>query len=126
MGIEPFLLASSLIGVLAQRLVRVLCPHCKQPHTPTEMERVLGVGENIYAAAGCPQCNNSGYRGRTGIHELLVVNDAVRQMIHRHDSEEAILQAVRPVTRSIRDDGLRLVREGITTLEEVLRVTQEE
>jgi general secretion pathway protein E len=126
MGIEPFLLASSLIGVLAQRLVRVLCPHCKRPHTPTDMERVLGITQTIYAAGGCAECNNSGYRGRTGIHELLVVNDAVRQMIHRQDSEEAILQAVRPVTPSIRDDGLRLVREGITTLEEVLRVTQEE
>ncbi len=126
MGIEPFLLASSLLGVMAQRLVRVLCPHCKKPHAPSEMEKVLGIRETIYAAAGCPQCNNSGYRGRTGIYELLVVSEQVRQLIHAEASEEAIVQAVRGSCRSIRDDGVERVRAGITTLEEVLRVTQEE
>ncbi len=126
MGIEPFLLASSLLGVMAQRLVRVLCPHCKQPHAPSEMEKVLGLRDTIYAAVGCSQCNNSGYRGRTGIYELLVVNEQVRQMIHAEAGEEAIVQAVRGSCRSIRDDGVERVRAGITTLEEVLRVTQEE
>jgi general secretion pathway protein E len=127
MGIEPFLLASSLLGVMAQRLVRVLCPHCKRPHTPSEMEeKALGIRETIYAAVGCPHCNNSGYRGRTGIYELLVVNEQVRQMIHAESSEEAIVQAVRSHSRSIRDDGIERVRAGLTTLEEVLRVTQEE
>lgn len=128
MGIEPFLLASSLLGVLAQRLVRVLCPHCKEARKPTPMEQALGLRGDapIYHAKGCPQCNNMGYRGRTGIYELLVVDENVRQMIHEQDSEENILQAVRGHARSIRDDGIQRVREGITTLEEVLRATQEE
>lgn len=128
MGIEPFLLASSLLGVLAQRLVRVLCPHCKELHQPTAMEQTfLGLqGATIYRAKGCAQCNSTGYRGRTGIYELLAVDESVRQMIHGEDSEEHLLQAVRPHARSIRDDGIQRVREGITTLEEVLRVTQED
>ena len=128
MGIEPFLLASSLLGVLAQRLVRVLCPHCKEPHKPSAMEQTfLGLGgATIYHAKGCPQCNNSGYRGRTGIYELLVVDEQVRQMIHNEDAEEALVRAIRPHSRSIRDDGIERVRAGVTTLEEVLRVTQED
>lgn len=128
MGIEPFLLASSLLGVLAQRLVRVLCPLCKEARKPTAMEQAfLGLqGSTIYHATGCAQCNGSGYRGRTGIYELLVVDESVRQMIHGQDSEEHLLQAVRPHARSIRDDGVQRVREGVTTLEEVLRVTQED
>lgn len=128
MGIEQFLLASSLIGVLAQRLVRVLCPHCKAAYTPSSMEQAfLGLdGATVFRAVGCAHCNNTGYRGRTGIYELLAVDEKVRQMIHSHDTEESIIQVVRPVTRSIRDDGVLRVRDGITTLEEVLRVTQED
>ena len=128
MGIEPFLLASSLIGVLAQRLVRLLCPHCKKPHTPSPSELALLGGDSgtIYSAVGCDQCNQTGYRGRTGIYELLTVDEHVRQMIHEQDTEEAILQAVRPRATSIRDDGIARVREGRTTIEEVLRVTQED
>lgn len=128
MGIEPFLLASSLIGVLAQRLVRVLCPHCKEPRKPSAMEQTfLGLsGSTIYHAVGCAQCNNTGYRGRTGIYELVPVDEAVRNMIHAQDSEELLLRAVRPHARSIRDDGVERVREGVTTLEEVLRVTQDD
>ncbi len=128
MGIEPFLLASSLLGVLAQRLVRVLCPHCKEPRKPTPMEQALGLSADtpIFQAKGCAQCNNLGYRGRTGIYELLVVDEHVRQMIHGQDSEEAVLQSVRKHARSIRDDGIQRVRAGVTTIEEVLRATQEE
>ena len=128
MGIEPFLLASSLIGVFAQRLVRVLCTHCKEPYQPSTMEQAfLGVGgAQIFKAVGCEHCNQTGYRGRTGIYELVGVDDKVRHMIHAQDSEEAILQAVRPSVKSIRDDGVQRVRDGITTLEEVLRVTQED
>jgi general secretion pathway protein E len=128
MGIEPFLLASSLIGVLAQRLVRVLCPHCKKPHKASSMEAAfLGLKDaQTFTAAGCPQCNNTGYKGRTGIYELLTIDEKVRQMIHSEEAEEAIVQVIRPTTRSIRDDGILRVRDGITTLEEVLRVTQEE
>jgi general secretion pathway protein E len=128
MGIEPFLLASSLIGVLAQRLVRVLCPHCKVPHKASSMEAAfLGLKDaQTFNAAGCDQCNQTGYKGRTGIYELLTVDDKVRQLIHAEATEETIVQTIRPTTRSIRDDGIRRVREGETTLEEVLRVTQEE
>jgi general secretion pathway protein E len=126
MGIEPFLLASSLLGVLSQRLVRVLCPHCKQLHEPRDMERVLGLHGPLYEPVGCAQCNNTGYRGRTGIYELLPVDETVRQLVHRDNAEEEILNAVRGHVRSIRDDGLQRVQAGITTLEEVLRVTQED
>jgi general secretion pathway protein E len=128
MGIEPFLLASSLLGVLAQRLVRVLCSHCKEPHKASPMEQAfLGLsGVTVYRAKGCEHCNNSGYRGRTGIYELLVVDEQVRQLIHSEDTEETIVQTVRPHARSIRDDGIDRVRAGVTTLEEVLRVTQED
>ena len=126
MGVEPFLLASSLLGVLAQRLVRVLCPHCKAPRAAGDMETSLGLKGPLYSAVGCAECNHTGYRGRTGIYELLVVDEAVRQLIHREDAEEAILQVVRARSRSIRDDGLQRVQAGVTTLEEVLRVTQED
>jgi general secretion pathway protein E len=128
MGIEPFLLASSLIGVLAQRLVRVLCPHCKVPHKASSMEATfLGLKDGqTFNAVGCAECNQTGYKGRTGIYELLTIDDKVRQMIHAEAAEEAIVQAIRPTTRSIRDDGIQRVRDGKTTLEEVLRVTQEE
>ena len=87
MGVEPFLVSSSLLGVLAQRLIRTLCNECKIPHEPDEREReLLGVTANdtrvIYRANGCKECGNNGYRGRTGIHELLVVDDNVRELIH--------------------------------------------
>jgi general secretion pathway protein E len=131
MGIEPFLLASSLLGILAQRLVRVLCPECKVAYQPSPREReLLDVADDadvqLFHASGCSHCNESGYKGRTGIYELLPVSEAVRQLIHTEAAEEAILQVVRPHFAGIRRDGRRCVLAGITTLEEVLRVTQEE
>lgn len=131
MGVEPFLLSSSLMGVLAQRLVRVLCPVCKVAHEPNAQERaLLGLESHetrsIYQPVGCSQCNGLGYRGRTGIHELVIVDDAVREAIHRGDGELHIEQAIRTYTPSIRQDGISKVLEGITSLEEVLRVTREE
>lgn len=133
MGIEPFLLSSSLLAVLSQRLVRTLCVECRVPHQPTEQEgHLLGLnGENItkvdiYSAKGCPACNYTGYRGRTGIHELLVVNEDIREFIHNGHGEQAIEKYVRKSTPGIREDGCRKVLEGITTLEEVLRVTRDE
>ena len=83
-------------------------------------------GVTVYRAKGCEHCNHSGYRGRTGIYELLIVDEQVRQLIHSEDTEETIVQTVRPHARSIRDDGIDRVRAGVTTLEEVLRVTQED
>ena len=130
MGVEPFLLASSLIGVLAQRLVRVLCPSCKESKQPGVLEREflgdkLPSGSVVYEPVGCEHCNQSGYQGRQGIYELLVVDEQVRQLIHDQSTEEAIVRAVRHDCRSIRDDGRQRVIEGVTTMDEVLRVTQE-
>ncbi len=131
MGVEPFLLSSSLLGVLAQRLVRTLCPSCKESHLPDAREReVLGVDDSnqkvIYRAVGCAECNMTGYKGRSGIHELLVVTDEVREMIHNGHGEQAIEKLVRQTTPSIRQDGCDKVLAGITSLEEVVRVTRED
>jgi len=131
MGVEPFLLSSSLLGVLAQRLVRTLCPYCKESHLPDEEEcTLLSLADNnqrvIYRAKGCNKCNFKGYRGRTGIHELLTVNDGVRELIHNGHGEQAIEKYIRKNTASIRHDGFDKVMTGQTTLEEVLRVTRED
>jgi len=130
MGIEPFLLSTSLLAVLAQRLVRTLCPQCKKPHALSEEDRLryeMPIGTRyLYQASGCEHCNNTGYKGRTGIHELLMVDDAVREAIHAGQGELAIERLIRANTASIRHDGLQKVANGETTLEEVLRVTREE
>ncbi len=130
MGVEPFLLASSLLGVLGQRLVRRLCPVCRQPHTPSDKElAALGqpaLAGPLFSAVGCPSCNSTGYRGRTGIYELLTVDDAMRRMIHDNASEQDLrAHAVAHGMVSMRQDGMRWVRAGDTALEEVLRVTRE-
>ncbi|WP_310383639.1 type II secretion system ATPase GspE [Roseateles sp.] len=115
MGIEPFLLSSSLLGVLAQRLVRKLCPVCK---------RVDDTGH--YHPVGCDACSQTGYKGRTGVYELMIANDKVRGLIHQQAAESALLaMAQAGGLRSMRDDGARLVAAGITSAEEVLRVTRE-
>lgn len=117
MGVEPFLLASSLRGVLAQRLVRRLCVHCRT-------QGVDAHGQPEWRAVGCPLCANSGYKGRTGIHELFVVDDRVRALIHEGQGEPALREAARVARmRTLREDGMRWVAQGITTREEILRVT---
>lgn len=131
MGIEPFLLSSSLLGVLAQRLVRTLCPSCKvaAPANPKECELVGFDKANppmIYHASGCAECNNSGYRGRQGIYELLLVDEEVRNMIHNNASELEIERYARQSGFSIREDGKNRILDGISTVEEVLRVTRED
>lgn len=130
MGIEPFLLSTSLLAVLAQRLVRTLCPQCKQPSPLNESDRQLygfpiGVTQ-LFNARGCDACHFTGYKGRTGIYELLLVDDVTRTAIHNADSEQAIERLVRAHTPSIRSDGFLRVMAGDTTLEEVLRVTRED
>ncbi|MDY0007555.1 MAG: ATPase, T2SS/T4P/T4SS family, partial [Spongiibacteraceae bacterium] len=130
MGIEPFLIASSLVGVLAQRLIRVLCPVCKVAHQPNSFERDflrLGSDEKItlYRPAGCDACNQRGFRGRAGLYELLLVDDTVRGMIHDAATEETIVHHIRATSPSIRGDGRHKIRAGLTTVEEVLRVTEE-
>jgi general secretion pathway protein E len=130
MGIEPFLISSSLLGVLAQRLVRTLCPDCKTPYqADKETKKLFNLKKKdeltLYHAHGCEECNYKGYRGRTGIHELLLINDDVKALIHKEAGEQAIEQAIRDHTPSIQQDGLDKVRQGITSLEEVMRVTKE-
>ncbi len=125
MGVEPFLLSSSLLGVLAQRLVRKLCPHCKRP------EALPGSGDSPTAAVryhpvGCKECGNTGYKGRTGVYELLTADDKIRALIHSRAAESQIFVAAEQGgMRPMRDDGERLVQAGITSLEEVLRVTRD-
>ncbi|MDX1298236.1 MAG: type II secretion system ATPase GspE [Pseudomonas sp.] len=131
MGIEPFLLSSSLLGVLAQRLVRVLCPHCKQAYQADAAEcALLGVAVDapptLYHARGCVECHQQGYRGRTGIYELVVFDDHLRTLIHNAASEQEMTRHARSLGPSIREDGRRKVLEGATTVAEVLRVTREE
>lgn len=131
MGVEPFLLSSSLLGVLAQRLVRVLCPSCKRPYQADAAEcALLGADPaqppTLYHAEGCEDCRQLGYRGRTGIYELVVLDDELRTLIHNGASEQDMTRRARTLGPSIREDGMRKVREGVTTLEEVLRVTREE
>jgi general secretion pathway protein E len=128
MGVEPYLLASTLNGVLAQRLVRKLCTECRAPYEPDAGERaVFGrtAPDRLYKAVGCGACNFSGYRGRTGIYELFVANDETRHLIHDTAAESDIrAHAVKAGMVRLRDDGLRWVREGATSLDEVLRVTR--
>jgi general secretion pathway protein E len=130
MGVEPFLLASSLIGVGAQRLVRRLCMQCRKPMAPDATQlRLLEfepAGGVIYSAQGCPACNRSGYQGRTGIYELLTVDDELRRLIHDRASEQRLREyATSHGMRSLRSDGMRWVAQGMTSLEEVVRVTRE-
>ena len=129
MGIEPFLLASSLLGVMAQRLVRCICMECRRELTDghasasTDSDRAQ---QKRYAPAGCPECGWRGYKGRTGIYELMVVDDALRRMIHDATGEPEIRDYLaRQHMVNLREDGQRWVADGTTTAEEVLRVTRE-
>ena len=129
MGIEPFLLASSLRGVLAQRLVRRLCISCRtmRSSTPGDYE-MLGIkpGETVYAAAGCPACSNTGYNGRSGIFELLEVNPVIASLIHDNQPENVLRDtAMASGLHLLRTDGIRLLAKGHTSPEELLRVTRD-
>ena len=165
MGIENFHLTSSLLAILAQRLVRVLCPLCKEPYTPREVDLArigiepdrlaaklarpetrygrsafggspaakvaariaAGAPVTLYRARGCAACQNTGYQGRTGIYELLLVSDAVRSLVLKNVDSPTIRRcAVEEGMDTLRDDGIRKVFEGHTTLEEVLAATQDE
>ena len=128
MGVEPFLLSSSLVGVLAQRLVRVLCPDCKtfRPAHASELQFLRVANARIYEPQGCEQCQQSGYRGRTGIYELITIDDTMRQLIHDRVSEHEMAGYARRKSPSIRDDGRDKILSGVTTVQEVLRVTLED
>ncbi len=130
MGVEPFLLSSTVTGVLAQRLIRRLCEHCKEPHEMTESEaKKLGMPDQInspiFKATGCSQCNGLGYAGRTGIHELVTIDEEIQTLIHDGAGEHELEKVARKTSGSILDDGAQKVLQGITTIEEVLRVCRE-
>jgi len=129
MGIEPFLLSSSLLAVMAQRLVRTLCPACKRPIGPSRAERELlrldaAQSVTIYQSHGCIQCKGTGYRGRMGIYELIVVDDTLRGMIYDAANEQLMESYCRQSIPGIFDDGVARVLAGETSLAEVLRVTR--
>ncbi len=133
MGIEPFLVASSVVAVLAQRLIRKVCPDCKQAYQPDDEELIrLGVvpgktKPTFYRGSGCPACTQTGYRGRTGIHELLVLDDEVRRLIGNKADSAAIRQAA--VSKGmilLKEEAAEKIFAGITTTEEVMRMTQQE
>ena len=128
MGIEPFLISSSLIGIAAQRLVRVLCPECKTPDTPDAKEceflqRDPSDPPVIYRHQGCDNCNQLGYRGRMGIYEIIGIDDGMRSLIHQQSGEMDLERAARERGPSIHADGVSKILDGTTTVEEVLRVT---
>ena len=126
MGVEPFLLSSSLEALMAQRLVRVLCSDCKKPYSATASEAgrlQIPQGAKVYKAVGCEKCNGLGYRGRTGIYELVPIDDQLRLLIHEGAGEQEMLKHARKSTAAIDQDGRDKVLAGMTTVEEVLRVT---
>jgi len=131
LGVEPYLVSSSLLSVLAQRLVRKICPECRERYEPAEHElRELGIGADMsggqfYVGAGCGKCFNTGYKGRTGIYELMMIDEEIREMIHQRQTAGQIKQkAIEKGLQSLRMDGARKVIAGATTIAEVLRVTQ--
>ncbi|MFP5357042.1 MAG: type II secretion system ATPase GspE [Gammaproteobacteria bacterium] len=131
MGVEPYQLSSSLIGLMAQRLVRELCPHCKEPYPASTVEKEqLGVPVDtaltLQRATGCPQCRHTGYLGRSGIHEIIEVDRQMETLIHDGASEQALEQYARGRGPGILQSGRAKVIAGLTTLREVLRVTIEE
>jgi type IV pilus assembly protein PilB len=133
MGIEPFLISSSLLGAVAQRLVRTICPNCKAPYEPTkeEIEAIKATLGDVdlsnitfYKGKGCPKCNGKGYKGRTAIHEIMLMNDEIRELVLKKASRETIKEVARKYGMvTLREDGMQKVLKGITTVEEVMRVT---
>ncbi len=130
-GIKPFLVSASLRGTMAQRLVRRICQHCKQPYTPSDVELMsLGVvpsqaqGASFFAGTGCPKCNYTGYRGRLGIFEMFIINEEISQMIYENRTLVELRQkAIEGGMRTMREDGFRKIAAGSTTFAEVLHVT---
>ena len=127
MGIEPYLITSSVVGIMAQRLVKKICTSCKQPYQPTEKEKViLGLenGKTIYKGEGCNACNHTGYKGRTGIHEILPMYDSIKTLIDGHQPMEVIKKkALDSGMITLRESCRNLVLEGTTTVDELMKMT---
>jgi general secretion pathway protein E len=135
MGVEDYLLTSTVVGIQAQRLVRTLCLHCKEPYTALpEMVEQLGLRRfvpagnvTLYRAKGCPQCANTGYTGRLSIIEVMAMTDALRTLVMKHaNSNDLKAQALKDGMITMYEDGLRKAAMGVTTIEEVLRATRED
>jgi general secretion pathway protein E len=133
MGVEPFLVASSLLGIIAQRLIRRVCKKCREPHQPSEFEmqelglKTIPQGATIFRAVGCPSCSQSGYSGRTVVHELMVVDDDLRSLIVRNaDAGTIKKKAVEHGMITLREDGVVKVLQGFTTVDELMRATHAE
>jgi len=134
MGVEPFLVASSVIGILAQRLVRTLCPACKKKYVPSkELLEQLGLGKKseegniqFYKEIGCAKCKQYGYLGRTGIYELLIPNEKIRDLMTKKSSAMIIQEeAVKAGMKTLREAGIEKIVQGVTSASEILRVTEE-
>jgi general secretion pathway protein E len=131
MGVERYLLAPMVVGLIAQRLVRKLCEHCRWQDRATETDsillgRVLKPGKKIWRSRGCEQCHGEGYRGRLGLYEVVVADDRLRGLIHDGASEAALTAAAREAGPSLLDDGIAKLRAGLTSVEEVARVVRDE
>jgi general secretion pathway protein E len=134
MGVEDYLLSSSLLGVLAQRLVRRICFNCREEQVADDpLSREVGIDVSdlktslLYRGRGCDECTRTGFRGRIGIYEFLPVDEETRKVVlSKTDSNQIKDQAVKRGMRTLREDGWKKVREGVTTVSEVFRVTQEE
>jgi general secretion pathway protein E len=133
MGVEPFLVASSVLGIVAQRLIRRVCTKCRVPHTLTDFEmQELGITSvpkeaKIFRAVGCPSCSQSGYAGRTVIHELMVVDDKIRSLIIRNSDAGSVKKAaIEAGMITLREDGVNKVLSGATTVDELMRATHAE
>ena len=130
MGVAPYMVATSLIGVIAQRLVKVLCPKCKRQRMSTEEENKLMKLEDyttpipVFEATGCPECNNTGYRGRTAIHEIIHCSAGISTIVARNGSKEEIEEKAKENgTKLLRDNVSELVQQGVTSMDELVRVT---
>ena len=131
MGVQPYLLSNSIVGLIAQRLVRLLCPHCREAYTPDDYEcEFLGVDKSnpptVYRAAGCEHCAYEGYRGRQGIYEVVAIDDDLRRMIHQGSSEMEMEALVRRNGAGVREDGCKKILAGQTSIDEVVRLTMED
>ncbi len=133
MGVEPFLVASTIEGVMAQRLVRTLCRECREPYIPRRSElpedfpldEIHTNRERLYRAGGCRQCRGTGFSGRKGLYELLETDDEVRRLAGERTPTHLVKQAAQNAgMRSLREDGWRKVHRGLTTVDEILRVTK--
>lgn len=129
MGVETYLVANSLVGLVAQRLLRKVCPNCAKEVETTEQERLF-LGEDVKTVRkgrGCSHCNNTGYKGRIAVHEILAMDNTIRRMVVNHDSVEAITAYAREHQhmRTLKESGLILVKEGVTTPEELMKISYE-